>query len=133
MADVAFPHPLGERGRRPPRRLDEPPELLFAEIVVRHVTRQRLLLRPADEPSRPARPGERAVQAAQRLEPHEIAQHEHVERDLEAQLALDPPRGVGALARLVVLDDPARAERVDVDPVDLPREREARPELEPAL
>ena len=29
-----------------------------------------------------------------------------------------------ALARLVVLNDPARAERVDVDPVDLPREPE---------
>ena len=36
------------------------------------------------------------------------------------------------LARLVVLDDPARAERVDVDPVDLPGEREA-VDLEPAL
>ena len=37
------------------------------------------------------------------------------------------------LARLVVLDDPARAERVDVDAVDLPREGHALGELEPAL
>ena len=36
-------------------------------------------------------------------------------------------------ARLVVLDDPARAERLDVDAVDLSRERQARRELEPAL
>ena len=36
------------------------------------------------------------------------------------------------LARLVVPDDPARAERVDVDAVDLPGEREAA-QVEPAL
>ncbi len=40
---------------------------------------------------------------------------------------------MGALARLVVLDDSARAERVDVDPVDLAGEGQTRRQLEPAL
>ena len=39
---------------------------------------------------------------------------------------------MGGLARLVVLDDPARAERVEIDAVDLPGEGE-RPQVEPAL
>ena len=38
-----------------------------------------------------------------------------------------------ALPRLVVLDDPPGAERVDVDPVDLPREEDVVGELEAAL
>jgi hypothetical protein len=37
------------------------------------------------------------------------------------------------LAGLVVLHDPAGAEGVDVDPVDLPGERQRRPQLEAAL
>ena len=77
--------------------------------------------------------GERPVDAAERLEPDEVAQHEHVERDLQAQLALDLARRVRVLARLVVLHDPARAERVDVDAVDLPRQREPVAEVEAAL
>src|SRR5207253_7863623 len=85
------------------------------------------------EPSRLPRSRERPVEAAERLQPDEVAQDEHVEGDLEPQLALDLSRRVGALARLVVLDDPARAERVDVDAVDLPGEGQARTELEPAL
>src|SRR5207248_1107574 len=43
------------------------------------------------------------------------------------------PRRVRALARLVVLDDPARAERVDVDAVDLAAQEETLPQLEAAL
>src|SRR5207249_7377941 len=58
---------------------------------------------------------------------------EHVERDLEPELGLYLPGRVDALARLVVLDDPARAEGIDVDPVDLPREPDPVGELEPAL
>src|SRR4029453_8547661 len=40
---------------------------------------------------------------------------------------------VRTLPRLVVLDDPARAERIDVDPVDLPGEPEIVRERKAAL
>ena len=87
----------------------------------------------AQEPARLALARERPVEAAERLDADEVAQHEHVERDLEPLLRLDLPRRVRRLARLVVLHDPARAERVEVDAVDLAGEREAVAELEPAL
>src|SRR4029450_5115818 len=57
---------------------------------------------------------------------------EIVERDMQVPLALDLGGGVGAAARLVVHDQPARTERVAVDPVDLPRDGEAA-EVEAAL
>src|SRR5205823_13649334 len=75
---------------------------------------------------------QRPVEPPQRLDPDEVAQDEHVERDLQPELRLDLRCRVRLLARLVVLDDPARAERIDVDPVDLPREEEAA-EVEAAL
>ena len=97
------------------------------------VAGQRLGLGARNEPPRPASARQRPVEAAERLEPDEVAQHEHVERDLEPQLALDLAGGVRVLAGLVVLDDPARAERIDVDPVDLPGESEPAAEIEPSL
>src|SRR5439155_10539019 len=63
----------------------------------------------------------------------EVAQDEHVERNLQALLGLDLLRGVRVLPRLVVLDDPACAERVDVDAIDLSREGHALGELESTL
>src|SRR5581483_10501558 len=68
--------------------------------------------------------GERAVEAAERLEPELVAQHEHVERDLQPLLRVDLRGGEDGLAGLVVPDDPARRERVDVDAVDLPGDGE---------
>ena len=94
---------------------------------------QRLALARAQQAARLALAGERPVEAAERLEADEIAQHEHVERDLQAQLALDLAGGVRVLAGLVVLHDPARAERILVDAVDLPGEREPVAEVEAAL
>src|SRR5262249_20644498 len=87
----------------------------------------------AHEPSRPTCARERPVEASERLESDEIAEYEHVERNLEPQLALDLGRRVGVLAGLVVLHDPASAERVDVGPVDLSGGSQPRPELKAAL
>ena len=87
----------------------------------------------AEHPARGAGARERAVDAAERLDPGEVAEHEHVERHLEPPLLVDLPRRERALARLVVLDDPARAHRVDVDPVDLAAQEEPVAELEAAL
>src|SRR5262249_13389353 len=70
---------------------------------------------------------------AERLDADEVAQDEHVEGDLEAPLLLDLRRREGALAGLVVLDDPPRGEWDEVDPVDLAAEREAAGEVEAAL
>ena len=72
----------------------------------------------------------RARQASERLDPDEIAQHEH-ERIWKAAQTRSRGR-VRRLPRLVVLDDPARAEGIEVDAVDLPGQREA-VDLEAAL
>jgi hypothetical protein len=48
----------------------------------------------------PALAGERLVEAAERLDADEIAQHQHVERDLELDLALDLRSRVRGLADL---------------------------------
>src|SRR5690348_11636829 len=103
------------------RPLDLAPEPLLVDVVVARVTRHAVLTRLGpQQPSSDALAGQRAVDPAERLDPHEVAQDEHVERDLQVQLVLDPPRGVRGLARLVVDNHAARAERVSVDPVDLP-------------
>src|SRR5439155_880079 len=78
-------------------------------------------------------PRERPVDAAERLGADEVAPNEGVERDLEPPLTVDRASGMCAGARLVVLDDPPGAERVEIDPVDLSGEREAVPEREAAL
>ncbi len=111
--------------------LDLRPEGVVVEVVVRDETRQVVARVGAEQPAGAAVAGQRPVDAAERLEPDQVAQHEHVERDLEPQLLLDGPRGVGGLAGLVVLHDRARRERLDVDAVDLPGQGEPVSELEP--
>ena len=123
----------GQPARRGPRVLDGSPERLLVEVVVPRIARQRLALARAQQAARLPLAGERPVHASERLEADQVAQHEHVERDLQTQLALDLARRVRVLPRLVVLHDPARAERVDVDAVDLPGERQAVSQVEAAL
>ena len=106
---------------------------MLVEIVVARETGDAVLLRlGAQQPACVALSGERPVDPAEGLDPDEVAQDEHVQRDLQLQLRLDLGRGVCGLTRLVVLDDPARAERVEVDAVDLPGQREG-VEIEPSL
>ena len=113
--------------------VDLPPERVLVEVVVAREPGHAVVarLRP-QQPARLPLARKRAVDAAERLDPDEVAQHEHVERDLEVELGLDLPRRVRGAARLVVDHDPARAERVAVDAVDLPRDGEAA-EVEAAL
>ena len=120
------------------RGLDLAPERLLVEVVVLREPGKVLARALAEHPARESPPGERAVDAAERLDADEVTEREDVERNLEAKLSVDVARRVRALAGLVVLNDPARAERVEVDPVDLPgepeivTERQARAEaLEP--
>src|SRR6188474_2549649 len=91
------------------------------------------VLRGTSSRGRTTRAREGTVDAAERLDADEVAQHEHVERNLQPLLGVDLARRVRALPRLVVLHDAARAERVDVDTVDLPADEETVPELEAAL
>src|SRR5262249_44696813 len=132
VADVARSNPARERPGRVARAVDLPPKVLVFEVVGLGETWHRVLA-GAKEPARPAAARQRPIEAAERLAPDQIPEHEHVERNLQPQLALDVARGVRALAGLVVLDDPARAERVDVDPVDLPGKAHSLAEVEPAL
>ena len=133
MPHVAVLDPLREVERGLLRLLDLRPERVLVEVVGLDVARQHLSLGRAQQAARPAFAGERPIDAAERLHPHEVAEHEHVERDLQAQLLLDLGRRVAALPRLVVLHDPARAERIDVDPVDLAAEEDVVPEEQPSL
>src|SRR5581483_5382521 len=122
VADVAAADPADDRAGVLSGPLDHRPERLVVEIVAGGEAGQAVVfrLRP-QEPARPTLAGEGTVQASQRLDADQIAQHEHVQRDLQLQLGLDLLCRVGARARLVVLDDAARTEGVDIDPVDLPR------------
>ena len=131
--DVALLDAHGELACLLPRRLDARPERLVVDVVVVGEARQDVLARLlAQQAAHLPRAGERPVQPAQRLDADEVAEHEHVQRDLEPQLLLDLRRRVRRLARLVVDHDPARAERIDVDAVDLPGERHPA-EVDPAL
>ncbi len=105
--------------------VDVGPELRVAEVVLILRPRDELGGGVEDEPARLPRARERPVEPAERLDADEVAQREDVERHLELPLGLDLPRRVRARAGLVVLDDPARAHRVLVDPVDLPGDGEA--------
>src|SRR5581483_8820870 len=87
--------------------------------------------RAQEAPSLPLA-GERLVEAAERLDPDEVAEDEHVQRDLQLQLALDLGGRMRGLARLVVPDDSARRARVEIDPVDLSGQVEGL-EVEPSL
>jgi len=132
--DVARAHSFDDVDGELASSLDLTPESLFVEVVVLRESGDAVVLRlGAEQAARLPLAGQRPVETAERLDSDEIAEHEHVERDLELLLLLDLHGRMGVLARLVVLDDAARAERIDVDSVDLPRERHARSQLEPAL
>ena len=64
------------------------------------------------------------VDATDGLETELVAQDEHVERHLNARLVVDLAGGRRAPG-LVVHHDPACAQRVDVDAVDLPADGDA--------
>ena len=132
MLDVAGADPFDEAGRVLLRPLGLRPELVLVEVVALREAGDVLLRLGAEQAAGATLAGQRAVEPAERLHADEVPQHEHVERNLEPQLGLDLRRRERGLARLVVLHDPARAERVDVDPVDLPGQREA-VDPEPAL
>src|SRR5438067_406468 len=93
--------------RSPPRRAP-PGERVLVEVVVLDEAGNAALarLRPQQSSCLPLA-GQRPVQPAKRLDSHEVAQHEHVQRNLEAQLRLDLRRRMSDLPGLVVLDDPA--------------------------
>ena len=106
---------------------------VLVEVVARREARARRPLasarrRPAGLPLA----GERAVEPAERLDARggPAGPACRAGSAAAARTRSSPPSA--RLSRLVVLDDPARAERVGVDPVDLPGEREA-VDLEPAL
>ena len=134
MLHVAGADPFDDPDGELARSFDLAPELFLREIVVLREAGDAVLTRlSTQQPAGLALAGERAVETAERLDADEVAQHEHVQRNLEALLGLDLLRRVRVLARLVVLDDPPRAERIDVDAVDLPRQRDALGELEATL
>src|SRR5262249_30674054 len=133
MAHVAGANPGDETSCQLLRPLDLPPERLLVEVVVAREAGHAVLLGLGPkQPASVTLPGQRPVDPSERLDPDQIPKHEHVERDLQLQLGLDLRRRVGGLAGLVVLDDPAGAERVEIDPVDLSGEREGA-EIEPSL
>ena len=60
--------------------------------------REHVVLRVGpQQPARAALARERPVEAAERLDPDEVAEDEHVERDLEPQLLLDLAAPSGAV------------------------------------
>ena len=68
--------------------LDLRPERVVVEVVVaREPGEPSSRASPRSSPRACASPASGAVDAAERLDPDEVAQHEHVERDLEPQLA----------------------------------------------
>src|SRR4051794_12097625 len=89
VAHVARTDALRVAARTLARALDERPELLLREVVVALEARQVLGRVAVQQAARDASSGEGAVDAAERLDPDEVAQHEHVERYLEAQLVVD--------------------------------------------
>src|SRR5579884_3375321 len=133
VAHVPGPDALGARARTFARGLHQPPELVVREVVVPLVAGQVAGGVLVQQPPRDPGARESAVHAAEGLDPDEVAEHEHVERDLQLQLFVDLLRRVGAAARLVVLHDPPRRERVDVDAVDLPAQVDSLAEVEAAL
>src|SRR5512133_1108352 len=130
---VACSDPLDEASRELLCPVDLTPERLLVEVVVAREARNAVLLcLRSQQPAGVALAGERPVDPAERLDADEVAKHEHVERDLQLQLGLDLRRRMSGLARLVVLNDPACTERVEIDAVDLSGEREGA-EIESSL
>src|SRR5918994_604627 len=134
VTDVAGADVTGELAGSCSRRLDLRPERLFVEVVVPRVAREHVTLRTgAQKPGGAAPAGKWSVEPAERLDPDEVTQDEHVEGNLEPELLLHLPSRRRVLAGLVVLDDAPRAQRLHVDPVDLPREHGAVAEVEATL
>src|SRR5215212_4398582 len=125
VQDVARAQAVHEAGRSFARRFDVLPELVFLQVVLRLETGQVVLRLLAQQPAGRSLSRKRAIEPSQRLDPDEVAHDEHVERDLQLQLRVDLGRRERRLTRLVVLDDPTCRKWVDVDPVDLPGQREA--------
>ena len=108
---VAVSDPGDDRPGTLLRSRDLPPEVLLLGIVARRVPGDAVAARGGpQQPAGLAVTGERPIQPAERLDPDEVAQHEHVQRDLQPQLALDLGRRMRLLPRLVVPDDAARGE-----------------------
>src|SRR5215218_11216811 len=108
MPDVSGANVAGELACRRARRLDLRPESILVEVVVARVACEDVAFRVrAEQPPRTASRGQRAVEAAQRLDPDEVAEDEHVERDLEPELLLHLARRGRVLPGLVVLDESA--------------------------
>src|SRR6187200_1748870 len=125
-------HPVDRAPGAVLRLVDLVPEVVLGDVVRPLQAGNRVLAGVgADEAARLPRSREAAVEAAERLHADEIAEREDVERDLQLLLGVDVARAV-CPAELVVLDDAAGAEGVDVDPVDLSGDGEAA-ELEAAL
>ena len=87
MQDVPCANALRVRPGALTRGLGLRPEGVLVEVVVPREPREVLARGLAQHPARQAPSGERPVDAAERLEPDEVAEGEDVERDLEAQLA----------------------------------------------
>src|SRR5919106_6430521 len=71
-----------------PRRLDVCPERPLVEVVVPREPREVLPGRLAQHAPRVAPARERPVEAPERLHAHQVAEREHVERDLEPKLPI---------------------------------------------
>src|SRR5229473_1120725 len=134
MDSTSIPSSHTARAKRSTSSFDLAPELVLREIVVLREAGDAIFARfSPQQPAGLALAGQRAIETAQRLDADEVAQNEHVERNLQALLGLDLLGGVRVLPRLVVLDDSARTERVDVDAIDLAGQRRPLGELEPPL
>ena len=84
MPDIPVLDSLRELTRQVTRALDPAPEGVLLEIVVLREAWNPVVLRlQAQQPASTALARERAVEPPERLDPDEIAEHQHVERDLE--------------------------------------------------
>src|SRR5262249_29712316 len=72
-----------------PRRLDLAPERLLVEVVVLREPGEVVASGLAKHPAREPATRERTVDAAERLDPDEVSEREHVEGNLEPELAID--------------------------------------------
>src|SRR5438105_10700104 len=84
VLDVAAADAPDETPRELLRTLDLAPERLLVEVVgAREAGHAVVLCLGAEQPTRGALAGERAVDPTERLDPDEVAQDDHVERDLQ--------------------------------------------------
>src|SRR5207244_8330616 len=106
---LAAPKAPGQLDRARARLVQVPLELLVAHAVAVHEPFPQLLAQPAAQDAARAAvlPPERHVDAAGRLEPHQLAHGEHVERHLEPPLLLPLRDGRRAAPALVVAHEEA--------------------------